>query len=412
MKRASLVFSFLFAITLVSGQDSIQFRINDDHGLVDYSKNIINNPAGLNPFFQKLLRLKIEKNNQVNILHIGDSHVQADYQTNQLRQNFQHEFGNAGRGFLIPARVAQTNEPNNYVSQSNNTWEAKRIVFPDQPLPTGLGGVSIRSTEENASLNFTIKNYPDFNYSSTKITAYFLQEPRSFNLIISDSSYRQLAYMGSFSTSNTRHSATITLPYPTNNFTFRTLKSLPAQDRITFFGFNLQNENPGIIYHAIGANGAKFKHYLANDFFIEQTASLSPDLIIIALGTNEALDHPYFDPKFPAYLDELIQKLKKQNPSASLLMSIPPDSYKRKNKRNPGVTNIRDYLLNYAKDNKIPFYDLYDAGGGTHSADKWRKAEFLRDDGVHFTRQGYELQGNMLYDALTNAYNSYVSDRH
>ena len=51
-------------------------------------------------------------------------------------------------------------------------------------------------------------------------------------------------------------------------------------------------------------------------------------------------------------------------------------------------------------------------GAEDHSADKWRNAELLREDGVHFTRQGYELQGNMIYDALMNAYNNYVSNRH
>jgi len=326
MTRAKLVFSFLFTTILAQGQETVQFQIVDDRGLVDVSKNIITNPNGLNPFFKKLLQLKITKKDQINILHIGDSHTQADYQTNQLRQNFQREFGNGGRGFLIPARVAETNEPNNYTSQSNNQWEAKRIVFPDQPLPTGLGGVSIRSMEENASLTFSIKNYPDLKYGFKQVTAYFLQEPRSYHIAITDSTNNDLAYIGSFSNSSTLHSAIINLPYPINTITFNTFKTLPYQDRVTFFGFNFQSNNAGIIYHAVGANGAKYKHYLADDFFIEQTASLNPDLIIVALGTNEALDHPYFDPKFPVYLEEFIQKLKKQNPGSTLMLSIPADS--------------------------------------------------------------------------------------
>ena len=108
MTRSGLVFNLLvFAILAVQGQDTVQFNIGDDKGLVDYSKNVINHPAGLSTFFQKLLQLKIEKKGQINILHIGDSHIQADYQTQQLRQNFQNEFGNGGRGFLIPAKVAQ-----------------------------------------------------------------------------------------------------------------------------------------------------------------------------------------------------------------------------------------------------------------------------------------------------------------
>jgi len=162
----------------------------------------------------------------------------------------------------------------------------------------------------------------------------------------------------------------------------------------------------------MGANGAKYKHYLSTDFYLEQTAALKPDLVVIALGTNEALDHPYSDPKFAEQVTLLIQQLKKQNPSALFLISIHPDTYKKKTKFNPGVGNVRDKLIDAATTNKLSYFDLYDAGGGKHSADKWKEAALLRDDGVHFTRAGYELQGNMFYLALIKAYNQYVSDRH
>lgn len=411
MLKVKLVFSLFFAALLTHGQDTVKFSFADDRGLVDHPKNVITNLSGLDGFFEKLLWLKAKNQGQVNIVHIGDSHIQADYQTNQLRQNFQHEFGNAGRGFIIPAKVAQSNEPNNYTSQSSNKWEAKRIVFPDQPLPTGLGGVSVRSTEENATLSFSIKDYPDLKYGANRVTAFFLQEPRSFYIAITDSSNNDLAYAGTFSDSKTKHTASINLPLTTNYIAFRAFKALPQQDRVTFFGFNFTNSTPGILYHAVGANGAKYKHYLVSDFFIEQTPALNPDLIIIALGTNEALDHPYFDPEFPKYVDDLIQKIKKKNPLASLLVALPPDSYRQKKKRNPGVVNIRKVLVDYCESNRVSYYDLYEAGGGNHSADNWREAELLRDDGVHFTRQGYELQGNMFYSALIKAYNNYVSNR-
>jgi lysophospholipase L1-like esterase len=150
---------------------------------------------------------------------------------------------------------------------------------------------------------------------------------------------------------------------------------------------------------------------LSAEYFADQSKVLNPDLIVIALGTNEALDHPYSDPKFLEYVNTLFQKLKSQNPNALFLISIPSDSFKKKTKKNPGVTDIRKKLLDFVELNKIACFDLYEAGGGKNSAEKWRKAELLRDDGVHFTKAGYELQGNMFYLALMNAYNQYVSNR-
>jgi len=411
MLKLSLYFSILLVLPkLALAQDTIQFSIPTDLGLVNYSENKIINPGYLQPFFKKLYQLKKEKKGTVNILHIGDSHIQADYITHQLRQNFQLEFGNAGRGFVFPDKVAQTNEPANYVSQSTGKWELKRVVFPDQPLPIGLGGITIRSTDENAMVKISIKNYPELNYEFNRVTTFFLKESKSYNISVKDSLNRDLAFLGNFSSSYFVNSATVTLPYLTNNISFKSFKSLPTQERVTYFGFSFVNGNPGILYHAIGVNGAKYKHYLAAEYFAEQTKALNPDLIVLSLGTNEALDHPYSDPKFTEYVDDLIKKLKAQNPNALFVIATHPDSFKKKNKRNPGIATIRKKLLEYAENSQIACFDLYEAGGGNHSADNWKKAELLREDGVHFTRKGYELQGNMFYLALIKAYNQYVSN--
>jgi lysophospholipase L1-like esterase len=396
---------------MVFAQDTIRFSIPNDLGLVDYEESTIANPQHLDPFFRKLSELKKNKNGTVSIMHIGDSHIQADYLSHQLRQNFQREFGNSGRGFLVPNQVAQTNEAANYNSRSTGKWEPKRMVFTEQPLPTGLGGVTVRSGDEGATIKISLKHYPALNYNFNKITAFFHQEPRSYHVVVMDTLSQNMAYFGNFTSSVIQNSATLNLPYSTNKIIFKSIKNLAQQDRVTYFGFNFENGLPGILYHSLGANGAKYKHYLAAEYFIEQSKALKPDLIIISLGTNEAIDHPYSDPKFPEYIEELIKQLQNQNPDAVFMITTPPDSYRKKNKRNPGVANIREKLLDYVNESKIASYDLYQATGGKHSADDWKKAALLRDDGIHFTRAGYELQGNMLYDALIKAYNNYVSNR-
>jgi lysophospholipase L1-like esterase len=412
MPKPSLLFSFLLLVTrLVSAQDTVRFSIANDFDLVDYGHSVIHRENSLDPFFEKLYQLKKEKKGTVNILHIGDSHIQADYQTHQLRQNFQREFGNAGRGFVAPFKVGQTNEPSNYTSFSESKWESKRMVFPEQPLPMGLGGVSIRSIDEHASLKISLKNYTGLNYQFSKVTAFFQSEKRSFHMAIQDSIGQDLAFMGNFSMTDIANTVSVALPYPANSVSLKIFKSLPQQDRITFFGFNFENGRPGVLYHAMGANGAKFKHYLSSEYFVDQSQALKPDLIVLALGTNEALDHPYSDPTFTEHVQTFVQRLKSKNPEAVFLIFIPGESFKRKNKKNPAVLTVREKLMDYATANKLAVYDLYAAGGGSHSATEWRKVELLRDDGVHFTRAGYELQGDMFYLAIMKAYNQYVSDR-
>ena len=64
-------------------------------------------------------------------------------------------------------------------------------------------------------------------------------------------------------------------------------------------------------------------------------------------------------------------------------------------------------------DDDIIFYkgqDMYDVVGGKRRACvNWTEAKLMRPDHVHYLPEGYILQGNLLYQALINAYNDYVS---
>ena len=412
LKRSLLINFCVFISMIVNAQDTIRFAIPNDFGLVDYTNCKITNAKQLDSFFQKLYQLKKVNQGKVNIVHLGDSHIQGDYLTQQVRQNFQKEFGNGGRGFLTPNKVAQTNEGASYSSQSKQKWDAKRMVFTDQPLPIGLGGVTVSSNEDGASIKINIKNYLQLNYSFNKLTVFFLQDSKTYNIVIQDTLDQTLGYIGSFSESKVPNSATVNLPGSYNTIVFKSLKNLPTQEKATYFGFNFENNKPGVIYHSIGANGAKYKHYLAAKYFAEQTKSLNTDLFILALGTNEALDYPYTEPNLKDDVKTLVDKIKAINSNVQVIISIPPGSYRKKTKKNPGVINIRKLLLEVALELGIPVFDLYEAGGGNHFADHWKREKLLRDDGVHFTRAGYELQGDILYLALVKAYNQYVSTRY
>ena len=63
----------------------------------------------------------------VRILHIGDSHIQAEFVTNALRAMLQEVYGNAGRGLVSPLRLAGTNQPVDYVITA--PMAGKNLIF-------------------------------------------------------------------------------------------------------------------------------------------------------------------------------------------------------------------------------------------------------------------------------------------
>ena len=112
------------------------------------------------------------------------------------------------------------------------------------------------------------------------------------------------------------------LPYPTANVTLQVFKHLPSQSRFTFYGLSAASGQSSVLYHSSGVNGAKFRHYVAEPNIPRQAALLEPDLIIISLGTNEAADYPYQDPRLEEQIGRLLNGLKNHCPGTPVVLKI------------------------------------------------------------------------------------------
>ncbi|MBL7871393.1 MAG: hypothetical protein JNM78_07270 [Cyclobacteriaceae bacterium] len=412
MIRKLLFNSVLIGIAhLAAAQDTIPYPGTTAYDFIRAEANVIHNSVSLSAFYEKLYQVKKIKQATINIIQIGDSHTQADFASGTTRILLQREFGNAGRGLIFPGRVARTNESPTIYSSSTGSWESKRIIYVNQSMPIGLGAMTLHTTDSKASILLKTKPLENINYAFNKLTFFFQKDFSSYNLVVKDSIGQYLAYVGPYTLEDSNTSR-IQLPFATNLIEIQTLQSTPSQNQFTLFGINLENSNPGLLYHAIGGNGAKVKHYLKAAFFTEQTSELTPDLFIISLGTNEAVDHPYVDPNFTTQLDTFVEQLKVKNPNAQFLFTTPADFYKKKTRRNPGVEFIRNKIIEYADEHHYGYWDLYTVGGGTHSADLWKKNNLMQNDGIHFTKEGYHLQGRLFYEAILKGYNEYVLYRY
>ena len=118
------------------------------------------------------------------------------------------------------------------------------------------------------------------------------------------------------------------------------------------------------------------------------------------------------DKSFLMNIVKLVQSLRQFNPQAKFILVTPPDAFRRKMKVNPGIETIREQIIQYAVENGLAFWDMYKATGGKNSATQWKNKGLLRPDGVHFSRDGYEYQGNLFYQAIVKSYNNYVPLRH
>jgi lysophospholipase L1-like esterase len=381
------------------------------YGLENENENVIQNATSLESFFETLYLQRTLNDRVISIVHIGDSHIQGDYLTALVRRNFQTHFGNAGRGLIVPTRVAGSNDAFNIVTNSSMKWESKRCSQPDLLLPIGIGATTIRTNLPGVKLNVYLNDLW-MDYSFDAISLFYQKDVTSFQFSVQDTLGRELAVIGPFTEEPFKNYSRIKISERLTSVSLQTIKNTSDQNQATIFGLSLENSRNGILYHAIGANGAKYVHYLSSAFFSQQTAALRPQLFIISLGTNEAISYPYMDKKLTEEIDSLVSALKAYNPKASFILVTPPDAFRKKNKANPGIQIVRQQIIAYAVENGLAFYDMFKACGGEGSALEWRKKGLLRNDGVHFTKDGYAYQGNLLFNALMKGFNQYVPLRH
>ena len=367
---------------------------------VDSTLNLFENTASLEKLFKKLYQLKQNTLHQnVVFTHIGDSHIQADKITAIVRDELQKYFGNAGRGLIFPFQLAKSNAPADIKSSSESIWNSSRLSKIRGNISCGISAYGITTNNDKAAINLKLTD--SLKNSFDQIDFFYEKGLKSISVLSGgiteqvavDSDSRFLSYK------MPRLTTAVNVRFNAN-----------AGKQILFFGAAVyKNNTSGIIYNAIGANGAKISDYNQAPIFWEQLPYLNTDCYIISLGTNEAQNQNLNTDDYLNQVQTMVKNINYSSPNAAIIFISPPVSYFKKIKPNKTLSTITTILKNFCNQNNITFYDLYNISNGLHGATIWRKQKLLNTDLVHFTNAGYTLQGALLTKAFAKAYNDFTA---
>lgn len=198
-----------------------------------------------------------------------------------------------------------------------------------------------------------------------------------------------------------------------DDFGSKAVENIPVTYQTS--GIARETGSNGVVYHILGVNGATCQSFSTTEH-IRQIADLHPDLVILSFGTNEAHGRRYNAFEHTAAMNYLIAELKASCPDVAFLMTTPPGAYVRNGRRgkiiNPRTPLVVENELKFAREHGIAIWDMYDIVGGKQRAClNWNAAKMYQRDKIHFTHEGYTLQGLLLYEAFIKAYNHYVATR-
>lgn len=352
----------------------------------------------INSFYSKLVTLKVVDSGEINIVHIGDSHIQADFFTGEVRNTLQQIFGNAGRGLVFPYQLAKSNAPDDIISYSNTAWLFSRLAHTQNDVPCGIAGFGVQTGNSNATINISLKADDNGAQLFNKLKIF----------VDDDTTASWLLKTGGNNTADTISGNNGLLYHEINvpNSSSLSLSLLSPGMSHSFYGVSLENGHRGILFHAIGVNGARYDQYNSTPLFWKQLPALKADLFIISMGTNEAQANSVDETQFLGQVTLFLQRLKIASPHAAVLITTAADSYKGRHS-NIVLQQLNNTLFKYCARNHIAFWDLYRITNGYGSARNWLRKGLMNTDRVHYKPEGYRLQGQLLIQALLNGYNNY-----
>ena len=310
----------------------------------------------MNPVLAKLYKTKHFSKENVAFVHLGDSHIQADLETSVIRKELQNYFGNAGRGLVFPYQVAKTNAPYDIISSSKSSWKNNRVARTDTLISCGISAFGITSISNYPEFNLELRTINGYKDTFDKVKLFMGGTISELNLVYNDSLAENECY------DNPPIHAEYNLKSPASGFKL----SFPTTDTIQFYGASLEKKDTsGVIYHSVGANGAKYSDYNKTSKFWEQLKYLKADCYIISLGTNEAQDPNLKAENFLVEVNSMINKIRLVSPNACIVLTTPPVSYYKKLRPNQSLQIITDALIQFSNENNLVYWDLFNASRGS-----------------------------------------------
>ena len=353
----------------------------------------------LGRFFQRLEAVEEERPAAlVRITHLGDSPLTGDLISGEARQILQAELGDGGPGFVLAAR------PWGWYGHQGIRMEAKGWTAMSPLLLAGNGGQHglglVSFTSASAAAYSEIRRESG-TFNRAEVT--FSKAPGGGTLLVSldgapDEEVSTTAPQrrtGQFTAMAGGGATRITLR--------------PGGDgEVTLYGVVLETTGPGLVYDAVGANGASIHalNLLDEAGWIEALTLRRSDLVILNYGTNESAMEGIGGPRYERGYAEAIRRVRTALPDASILVMAPMDRGMRLGDGSVGtMPSIRRLVAaqrRIARENGCAFFDTYSAMGGEGTMGRWYESQprLVTGDLTHTTKPGSDRVARLLVGAL------------
>jgi hypothetical protein len=389
------------------------------YGIVDYAQDSI---RGMDLFFKSLQQTKKGKH-KTRIAYFGDSMIEGDLLTRELRELLQIRFGGGGVGFVpITSPVAGFRQT--IIHTFSENWTINSLTQNTKwENFIGLSGYVFNPliNPKIKSIDTTIKN---LEHSWVKYTAcpvcygatwfnnaYLYYGPSdSINFIIykstnSESVLKSLNgkdILNKLTLSQGKYITDLDINFYSNN-------------KVNIYGVSFEPDT-GVILdnYAYRGNSGLSMTVIPPSLMQKFSQMMDYDLVIVHYGLNvvgeNQKDFSWYENGMKIVMNQFKQCFK----NASVLMiGVNDKSTKKDNEMvtDNGVPILVETQKRIADSSGVCFWNLYEAMGGYNSMVAWADADtaLANKDYTHLNYRGASKVASMLFNQLMKGYNEYES---
>lgn len=370
-------------------------------GIQEYTDTI---SPGMQHFIAALQELKKGKRKKVRIAYFGDSMIEGDLITGDLRDSLQSQFGGAGVGFVPVTSVVASFRTTIQHTFSDNWKDYHFKNTPPEHLPLGLSGHTFVPGDESWARYSPVRRNRLDRFNEVYIF-YGPAAAADNNIVINGRPY------------------TLSGRDPVNELSLRQdtlqrsvlLKYNGGSAPPPFYGLSFESDSGIYVdnFSFRGISGVELGKL--GKRMLQQMQRRHPyDLVVLHYGANvlfrpELTDYSWYERPMQRVMDSL----RNNWPQTSFLIIGTADKAYKKTDRYvtaPGVPALLKVQHELAQEYGTAYWNLYAAMGGEGSMTHWVEGDTVlaNKDYTHFNRQGASRVGALLYKAIMDEFKQEV----
>ncbi|MFV0546437.1 MAG: SGNH/GDSL hydrolase family protein [Bacteroides sp.] len=352
---------------------------------------------GMTPFYNALDRIH-QEDGLVRVAFFGDSFIEADIFTADLREMLQKKFGGRGVGFVPMTSVTNGYRPT--VRHSFSGWKSHAVtdtVFFDRSKQGISGHYFVPRSGAYAELRGQNK-YASLLDTCYKASVFFMnKDSLSLAVRVNKGENKKL----NFAPSGTVQMAQIEGRIGAVRW------SIDQADSVLFYGMAMDG-NKGLVldnFSLRGSSGLTLRNI--SSAILKGFNDCRPyDLIVLEYGLNVATERGRNYDNYMKGVLKSIAHLKECFPQAGfLLIGVGDREYRTENgdlRTMPGIKNLIRYQQHIAAKSGIAFWNMFEAMGGEGSIVKMVQAKpaMANYDYTHINFRGGKHLAKLLYETL------------